>query len=137
MRQSHTIPCPARLWKRSEVIVKVYCWLVPVQDGPFNATTVVFQGQFRDSAHECASGTGIAEHRHKIVDWEAGALFWKVQRSHGKDWEGPFRAKLEQRLPEDDLMFLMGTIHRFPDQWLIVSLIYPPKRRPESQGSLF
>ncbi len=87
--------------------------------------------------YECASGTGIAEHRHKIVDWEAGALFWKVQRSHGKDWEGPFRAKLEQRLPEDDLMFLMGTIHRFPDQWLIVSLIYPPKRRPESQGSLF
>jgi hypothetical protein len=21
----------------------------------------------------------------------------------------------------------MGTIHRFPDQWLIVSLLYPPK----------
>jgi hypothetical protein len=32
-------------------------------------------------------------------------------------------------LPELDLMFLMGTIHRFPNQWLIVSLIYPPKPR--------
>jgi hypothetical protein len=24
-------------------------------------------------------------------------------------------------------MFLLGTIHRFPNQWLIVSLIYPPR----------
>ena len=38
-----------------------------------------------------------------------------------------------------DLMFLMGTIHRFPDQWLIVSLIYPPKlpSGPLRQGFLF
>jgi hypothetical protein len=36
-------------------------------------------------------------------------------------------------------MFLMGTIHRFPNQWLIVSLIYPPKlpTEPPRQGSLF
>jgi hypothetical protein len=26
-------------------------------------------------------------------------------------------------------VFLMGTIHRFPNQWLIVSLIYPPKQQ--------
>lgn len=24
----------------------------------------------------------------------------------------------------------MGTIHRFPDQWLIVGLAYPPKQKP-------
>ena len=68
-------------------------------------------------------------HTHKIVDWEVGALFWNLQRSAPADWEGPFRQKIEQKLPELDLMFLMGTIHRFPDQWLIVSLIYPPKPR--------
>jgi hypothetical protein len=68
-------------------------------------------------------------HTHKIVDWEVGALFWKLHRSAPEDWEGPFRQKIEQKLPELDLMFLMGTIHRFPDQWLIVSLIYPPKPR--------
>jgi hypothetical protein len=36
-------------------------------------------------------------------------------------------------------MFLMGTIHRFPDQWLIVSLIYPPKPTLQelAQRSLF
>lgn len=29
-------------------------------------------------------------------------------------------------------MFLMGTgtIHRFPEQWLIISLFYPPRQRP-------
>ncbi|MDB5971881.1 MAG: hypothetical protein JWQ90_4331 [Hydrocarboniphaga sp.] len=33
----------------------------------------------------------------------------------------------------------MGTIHRFPDRGLIVSLIYPPKLQlgEQAQGSLF
>jgi hypothetical protein len=26
-------------------------------------------------------------------------------------------------------MFLMGNQHRFQDQWLIISLVYPPKRQ--------
>jgi hypothetical protein len=77
--------------------------------------------------YTCA-GDAKREYRHKIVDWEAGALFWNVHGDHGPNWESPFRAKLEHELPAKDLMFLMGTIHRFPDQWLIVSLIYPPKR---------
>ncbi|HZH52324.1 MAG TPA: hypothetical protein VEZ16_10645 [Microvirga sp.] len=78
------------------------------------------------------------EYRHKIVDWEAGALFWNCYRDK-RNWETAFRAKLARDLPSADLMFLMGTIHRFPNQWLIVSLIYPPKQPHESssQGSLF
>ncbi|MCA6124657.1 hypothetical protein J6500_22585 [Bradyrhizobium sp. WSM 1704] len=72
-------------------------------------------------------------YKHKIVDWEAGALFWNCLRRHGNAWQEPFRQKLEVELPTADLMFLMGTIHRFPDQWLIVSLIYPP-RQPPSQS---
>lgn len=88
---------------------------------------------------ECDSPTGLKTYRHKIVDWEAGALFWNVRPKHGKDWEKPFRAKMEQELPGKDLLFLMGTIHRFPDQWLIVSLLYPPKPKPGAgvQQSLF
>lgn len=46
---------------------------------------------------------------------------WARAGGRGR-WEGPFRAKLENELPATDLMFLMGTMHRFPDQWLIVSL---------------
>lgn len=87
----------------------------------------------------CDTPEGEKEHRHKIVDWEAGALFWNCRRDHGVDWETPFRAKLEGQLGDKDLMFLMGNQHRFQDQWLIISLIYPPKRKPVEvrQGSLF
>ena len=72
------------------------------------------------------------ENRLKIVDWEAGALFWNVQRIHGDDWQPAFREKFGKTLPASDLKFLLGTIHRFPDQWLIVSVIYPPKQPQES-----
>jgi hypothetical protein len=68
------------------------------------------------------------EATHKIVDWEIGALYWNLRKSHRDNWEAPFRAKVEQELPSRDLTFLMGTVHRFPDQWLIISVIYPPKR---------
>lgn len=89
--------------------------------------------------YECMTTAGLVEHRLKIVDWEIGALYWNVHRRHGANWEKPFREKLESFLPAQDLMFLLGTIHRFPDQWLLISLIYPPRQRPwqEAQGSLF
>lgn len=87
----------------------------------------------------CDTPDGEIEDRHKIVDWEAGQLYWKCKRSHGKDWEAPFRAMLEGNLTGKNLMFLMGNQHRFQDQWLIISLIYPPMQRPiqNPQISLF
>lgn len=69
---------------------------------------------------------GKLSQKHKIVDWEAGALYWNCFHSHGKNWEQPFRKKMEEDLPSKDLMFLLGNIQRFRDQWLIISLIYPP-----------
>ncbi|MBY0498294.1 MAG: hypothetical protein K2P74_01595 [Nitrosomonas sp.] len=87
----------------------------------------------------CETPDGNKEFKHKIVDWEAGALFWKCCSSHGARWEIPFRHKLKDDFSGKDLMFLMGNQHRFQDQWLIISLIYPP--RPSqvntAQGSLF
>lgn len=81
--------------------------------------------------YRCDTADGEQDERHKIVDWEAGALYWNCRQRYREGWEGPFRAKLEGELIGKELMFLMGTIHRFPDQWLIVSLIYPPKRKPD------
>lgn len=78
----------------------------------------------------CEAAGEEREYRHKIVDWEAGALYWNCQTSYGEDWERPFRQKLESDFSTKDLSFLMGTIHRFPDKWLIVSLIYPPRALP-------
>ncbi|MCD8460432.1 hypothetical protein LPH50_08010 [Xylella taiwanensis] len=70
------------------------------------------------------------EHKHKIVDWEAGVLFWNMYRKHcTTGWKDKFRAKLESDLINKDLMFLMGNQHRFQDKWLIISLFYPPKRK--------
>jgi len=82
---------------------------------------------------------GDVEYCHKIVDWEAGALYLNCRASHGPDWEQPFRARLESNLVDKDLMFLMGNQHRFQNQWLLISLIYPPKRSLTQtlQGSLF
>ena len=87
----------------------------------------------------CDTPSGEIEERHKIVDWEAGALYWHCRSSHRNEWEKPFRATLEQDLLGKDLMFLMGNQHRFQNQWLIVSLIYPPMQRPvqNPQASLF
>jgi hypothetical protein len=71
--------------------------------------------------------TGDEVQKHKITDWEVSMLFWNCRRSHGPDWEAPFRQKLEIEFQKRDLFFLMGTIHRFPDHWLIVGIVYPPK----------
>jgi len=93
--------------------------------------------------YECVVDGNPVTYRHKIADWEAGALYWTCRQRYGETWERPFRQKLEHALPAADLIFLMGTIHRFPDQWLIVSLIYPPRDKPKPQpeaprqGSLF
>jgi hypothetical protein len=84
--------------------------------------------------YECDTPAGGKPYRHKIVDWEAGALYWNCIQRYGQDWEAAFRLQLEGRLPSADLMLLMGNIHRFQDQWLIISLIYPPRQK---QGSLF
>ncbi|WP_245649223.1 hypothetical protein [Sphingomonas mali] len=78
--------------------------------------------------YECEISGETRAYRHKIADWEIGALYWNCLQRHGDGWEQPLREKIEQKLPSADLMFLMGTIHRFPDQWLIVSLIYPPRK---------
>lgn len=87
----------------------------------------------------CDSDDGEKEFRHKIVDWETGQLYWNCVKGHGDKWEKPFRDKLERELGSMELMFFMGNIHRFQTQWLIISLIYPPKRmhRNENQGLLF
>lgn len=87
----------------------------------------------------CDTPNGEIEEKHKIVDWEIGALYWRCQRSHGKEWEISFREKLEGELVGKNLMFLMGNQHRFQDQWLIISLIYPPMQKPiqNPQTSLF
>lgn len=81
--------------------------------------------------YECLTNDGPKVFRHKLVDWEIGALYWNVHRR--PDWRDAMRQKFVAEFGERDLRFLMGTIHRFPAQWLIVSVLYPPKL-PDSQA---
>lgn len=79
--------------------------------------------------YEIETADGVERLRHKITDWEAGALYW---RCHGKpNRDQLLRQRLEIEFSSKRLLFLMGTVHRFPNQWLIVGLIYPPK--PQSK----
>ena len=63
--------------------------------------------------------------KNKIVDWEAGALYWNCAKK--SNWEELFRQKFEHEFMNRDISFLMGNIHRFYEQWLIIGVIYPPK----------
>lgn len=84
--------------------------------------------------YECLVDGQPFVYRHKLVDWEVGALYRRLRKQYGASgWEKPFREKYEQELPARDLLLLLGTIHRFPDQWLAVSVICPPKPQPEGQ----
>lgn len=75
--------------------------------------------------YECQANGETRAYKHKIVDWEIGSLYWNTAKR--PDWEPSFRQKLFDDFSKKDLLFLMGTIHRFPDRWLIISLIYPPR----------
>lgn len=116
-----------------------------MQDGLFDTEEIKTRALLRKVPfnfhyrYECVSSGRIETHRHMITDWEVGALYFNCQRSHGQNWETPFRQKLEEWFSKRDLIFLMGTVHRFPDQWLIVGLVYPPmpKLAQENQLSLF
>ncbi len=87
----------------------------------------------------CETPDGERAYKQKIVDWEVGMLYRNCRRLHGAGWELPFRAKLEDEFSKKDLMFMMGNIHRFQHQWLIISLFYPPRQAQAgaSQSSLF
>lgn len=90
--------------------------------------------------YECVVDGQPVVWKHKISDWEAGALYRRLRKQFGANgWEAPFREKYEQELPKRDLMLLMGTMHRFPDQWLAVSVICPPRPQTEdpNQAGLF
>jgi len=68
--------------------------------------------------YECSEGATAKTFRHKLVDWEVGALYWNCHHSYRADCERHFREQLEKKIPEKDLMLLMGNQHRFQDQWL-------------------
>ena len=81
-----------------------------------------FSYQFRCEADTC---TG---HRMKCTDWEMGQSWRKWRRKYGEDWERAFRDRYERDMIENlDTHFYVGTLHQYPNAWIIVGLFYPPR----------
>jgi hypothetical protein len=60
------------------------------------------------------------------TDWEMGESYRRWRRQYGDGWEPVFRQKYEQEMIyKNDTHFYVGTVHRHPDEWLIVGLFYP------------
>jgi hypothetical protein len=117
-------------WTKAEV-------LKLLQEGLFDSEEVKSRPPLEKLGHdfhyryECILPDGtVKEHRHKIIDWEAGQLYRRCRREYNHDWELAFRKKYETEFATKDLIFMMGTIHRFPDQWLIIGVLYPPMPSP-------
>lgn len=78
--------------------------------------------------YEIGTGEGVEQSRHPVTDWEVSALYRTCRAKYAEDWEVPFRAKLETEFARKDLILMMGTMKYPPSQWLIIGLVYPPRR---------
>lgn len=65
--------------------------------------------------------------RSMITDWEAGAAFWNFSHLYKDGWKEKFREKFLDQMKKKNMKFLMGNMHVYQGQWLIISLIYPPE----------
>lgn len=72
---------------------------------------------------------GCKGHSLKCTDWELGESWRKWRQLYGEDgWEAAFRNKYEIEMKDRfDTHFYVGTLHQFPNAWIIVGLFYPPK----------
>lgn len=71
-------------------------------------------------------------HRMSCVDWELAQSYRRWSAQPGTNW----RRDILQRYDTDmrtrfDTHFYVGTVHRYPNVWIIVGLFYPPPPSPQ------
>lgn len=66
-------------------------------------------------------------HKLQILDWELAEAYrsWRVK--YGADWEKALRQTFETELFSKDLIFNLGNYIKYPNNFGIVGLVYPPK----------
>jgi len=75
------------------------------------------------------------ESEMQVLDWEAGALFWKCLRRHGNETIAleKVRAKYSDEFRRTDLHFFLGTTQQFhfvaPNPWVIIGVFPIPHER--------
>ena len=71
--------------------------------------------------------SGCNGHSLLCTDWEMGQAYRSWRRQYGDNWEQKFRQKFEtDMMSRYDTHFYVGTVHRYPRNWIIVGLFYPP-----------
>jgi len=61
------------------------------------------------------------------TDWEMGESYRRSRKRYGDKWEKSFRQKYETQMINDfETHFFVGTVHQYPNNWIIVGLFYPP-----------
>jgi hypothetical protein len=56
---------------------------------------------------------------------------------YGDGWQEKFREKYEaEMIGKFDTQFFVRTANRYPKEWIIVGLYYPPRIAPSAQRSL-
>jgi hypothetical protein len=80
-------------------------------------------------------------HRMKNVDWELGEACRAWSRNAAD--EADLRRMIEQKwleqmfAPSRDTSFVVGSQHQRPDKFMILSVVWPPKRAVPAQLGLF
>jgi hypothetical protein len=88
-----------------------------------------FKYKFRCDHSQCPG------HEMSCTDWEMGQSWRSWTVKYGDAWESKFRETYESRMIESpDTHFYVGTIHQYPNAWIIVGLFYPGE---SSQVGLF
>jgi hypothetical protein len=83
---------------------------------------------------ECAD-PACKGHALMCTDWEMGQSYRSWRRTYGAGWEEKFRERYEHdMIKRYDTSLFVGTLHQYPNRWIIVGLYYPPKL---ASGGLF
>lgn len=68
------------------------------------------------------------DHTMLCTDWEMGEAYRSWRTKYGpQGWEAKFRQRFETEMKSKfDTHFYVGTVHEYPNSWIIVGLFYPP-----------
>jgi hypothetical protein len=81
-----------------------------------------FRYQFRCNDSDCDG------HTMMCTDWEMLESYRQWRDTYEEEWETAFRQKYEdEMIHKRDTHFYVGTVHRYPTEWIIVGLFYPPR----------
>jgi hypothetical protein len=74
------------------------------------------------------SDAGCQGHRMLCTGWEMLESCRRWRNEYGAAWQAKFKQRYEsEMINKNDTHFYVGTVHQYPDAWIIVGLFYPPR----------